>query len=75
MKNDSPAHRHYTPEEISGWVRRYRAGLQELKVTAGLPTPNWAVEIGLPTGMVARFTAMATPAWIHAVLEGLRRPC
>lgn len=48
---------------------------QELKVTAELPSQNWAAEISLPTGAVARFTAMATPAWIHSVLEGLRRPC
>ena len=114
MKNDSSTHRRYTPEEMSGWVRRYRAdrqslrdfaiqhGLsrnrlhywvyrrgaapapkpigvapvfQELKVTAGLPAPNWAVEISLPTGTVARFAATATPVWINSVLEGLRRPC
>jgi hypothetical protein len=48
---------------------------QELKVTADLPPQNWAAEISLPTGAVARFTAMATPAWIHSVLEGLRPPC
>ena len=114
MKNDSPAHRAYTPEEISGWIRRYRASglalgafaeqhglsrnrlhywvydrrfaqprqpvavapvFQELKVTAGLPPQNWAAEISLPTGAVARFTATATPAWINSVLEALRRPC
>ena len=93
MKIDLPADRDYTPEEISGWVRRYRAdsqslgdfavqhGLsrnqlhywvygrrhvraprpvgvapvfQELKVTAALPPQNWAAEISLPTGAVAR---------------------
>ena len=48
---------------------------QELKVTTGLPPQNWAVEISLPTGAVARFTATATPAWIDSVLEALRRPC
>lgn len=48
---------------------------QELKVTAGLATPNWAAEISWPTGAVARFTATATPAGINAVLEALRRPC
>ena len=48
---------------------------QELKVTAELPPQSWAAEISLPTGAVARFTAMATPAWIHSVLEGLRPPC
>jgi hypothetical protein len=48
---------------------------QELKVTAGPPTQNWAVEISLPTGTVARFTATAAPAWINLVLEALRRPC
>ena len=48
---------------------------QELTVTAGQPPQNWAVEISLPTGAVARFTAAATPAWINSVLEALRRPC
>ena len=114
MKNDSHAHRTYTPEEISGWIRRYRASglalgsfaeqhglsrnrlhywvydrrhsqprkpvtvapvFQELKLTAGLPTQNWAAEIGLPTGAVARFTTAATPTWINSVMGALRRPC
>ena len=48
---------------------------QELKVTAGPPPQNWAAEINLPTGAVARFTATATAAWIDSVLEALRRPC
>jgi hypothetical protein len=48
---------------------------QELKVTAELPPQNWATEISLPTGAVARFAATAAPAWIHAVLEGLGQPC
>ena len=114
MKQANHASGSYTPEEISDWVRRYRASglalstfaeqhgltrnrlhywvydrrfarprqpvalapvFQELKVTAALPTSNWAVEISLPTGAVARFTATATPAWINSVLEGLRPPC
>ena len=113
MKNDSPAPRGYTREEISGWIRRYRASglalgsfarqhglsrnrlhywvydrrfaqprppvtvapvFQELKLTAE-PPQSWAAEISLPTGAVARFNALATPAWIHSVLEGLRPPC
>jgi len=48
---------------------------QELKVTAGQPPQNWAVEISLPAGAVVRFIATATPAWINSVLEALRRPC
>jgi hypothetical protein len=48
---------------------------QELKVTAGRPAQDWALEISLPTGAVARFTATATPDWINSVLEALRRPC
>ncbi len=48
---------------------------QELEVTATLPPQNWAAEIHLPTGAVARFAATATPAWIDSVLEALRRPC
>ena len=114
MKNDSPAPQAYTTDEISDWIRRYRASglalgvfaeqhglsrnrlhywvydrrfaqprspvtvapvFQELKVTAELPPQNWAAEISLPTGVVARFTATATSAWIQSVLEGLRRPC
>jgi hypothetical protein len=114
MKNDSPAQRSYTPEEISVWIRRYRASglalgsfaeqhglsrnrlhywvydrryaqpfeptaaapvFQEIKLTAGQPTQSWAVEIILPTGAVARFTAAATPAWINSVLEALRPSC
>jgi hypothetical protein len=114
MKTDSPAPQAYTTEEISEWIRRYRASglalgafaqqhglsrnrlhywvydrrfvqprppatvapvFQELKVTAALPPPSWAAEISLPTGAVARFTATATTAWIHSILEGLRRPC
>jgi hypothetical protein len=114
VQNDSPAPRGYTREEISVWIRRYRASglalgtfaeqhgltrnrlhywiydrrfarprqpvtlapvFEELRVTAALPPPNWAVEISLPTGAVARFTSTATPAWIQSVLEGLRRRC
>jgi hypothetical protein len=114
MKNDSHAHRPYTPKEISGWIHRYRASglglgsfaklhglsghrlhywvydrrfaqprqpvavapvFQELKMTAGQPPQNWAAEVSLPTGAVARFTATATPAWINSVLEALLRPC
>ena len=114
MKNDSHVDRDYSPKEIAGWIRRYRASglalgsfagqhglsrnrlhywvygrrqspprepvavapvFQELKVTAGLPTPNWAAEISLPTGWVARFAATATPAWINAVLETLPQSC
>src|SRR5208283_4936727 len=48
---------------------------QEFKVTSGLPPQNWAAEISLPTGAVARFTATATTAWVNSVLEALRRPC
>ncbi len=114
MKNDSHAHRAYSPKEMANWVTRYRASglglgtfakqhglprarlhywvydprhahlgrpsakppvFQELKLIAGLPGPNWAVEISLPAGPVARFSAAATPAWIGAVLKALRRPC
>ena len=114
MKNDLPAPQTYTTEEISDWIRRYRASglalgafaeqhglsrnrlhywvydrrfgqprppvrvapvFQEVKVTAELPRQNWAAEISLPTGAVARFTATATPAWIDSVLGALRRPC
>ena len=114
MKNDARATRAYTTEEVSDWIRRYRASglgltdfaeqhglsrnrlhywvydrrfsqprqsvavapiFQELKVTAGRAAQDWALEISLPTGAVARFTATTTPDWINSVLEALRRPC
>jgi hypothetical protein len=40
-----------------------------------LALSNWAVEISLPAGPVVRFSASATPAWMSAVIEALRRPC
>jgi len=39
MKNDSAAHRGYTPKEISGWIRRYRA--------SGLALGSFAEQHGL----------------------------
>ena len=48
---------------------------QELKLTAGLPPQNWAAELSLPSGVVARFSTAATPAWINCVMKTLRRPC
>jgi transposase-like protein len=69
--------------QLHYWVydRRYSQAIarapvfQEIKVTAGSPMPNWAAEISWPTGVVARFSAAATPAWINSVLEGLGQPC
>jgi len=51
------------------------AVFQELKVTTGLVPSNWAVEMSLPAGLVVRFGATASPAWMNAVVEALRRPC
>jgi transposase-like protein len=48
---------------------------QELKVTPGLAQPPWALEVSLPAGAVARFSAGVTPTWIGSVVEALRRPC
>src|ERR1035441_3104566 len=39
MKNDPPAERSYTPEEISVWIRRYRA--------SGLALGSFAEQHGL----------------------------
>jgi hypothetical protein len=39
MKNDSAADRAYTPKEISGWIRRYRA--------SGLALDSFAKQHGL----------------------------
>ena len=51
------------------------AVFQELQLTTGLAVSNWAVEIGLPAGLVVRFGAAASPAWMSAVVEALRRRC
>ncbi len=51
------------------------AGFQELKLPTGLALPNWALEVSLPAGSVARFSAAAAPAWIGSVVEALRKPC
>jgi hypothetical protein len=51
------------------------AGFQEVNLVGGLPGQNWAVEVSLPAGPVARFSATVAPAWIGAVMEVLRRPC
>jgi hypothetical protein len=48
---------------------------QELKLAGGLPFTNWAAEISLSSGLAARFSGMAAPAWIGAVVEELHRPC
>lgn len=48
---------------------------QELKLAPGLPLSNWAAEISLPAGSVVRFSAMATPAWMSAVIQALRPLC
>jgi hypothetical protein len=49
---------------------------QEVRLTAGLPgQQSWALEISLPAGPVARFSAGAAAAWIGAVVQALQRPC
>ena len=49
---------------------------QEVRLTAGLPVQqSWALEISLPAGPVARFSAGAAAAWIGAVVQALQRPC
>jgi hypothetical protein len=81
------AHQHgLSPSRLHYWVyqkhgaelrppRSAPAVFQELKLTPGLALSNWAVEISLPAGPVVRFSASATPAWMSAVIEALRRPC
>ena len=51
------------------------AGFQEVNLVGSRPVQNWAVEVSLPAGPVARFSGTAPPAWIGAVMEALRRPC
>ena len=78
MKNDSRARRAYTPQEIAGWITRYRdsdLGLGAFAEQHGLALPSWAVEISLPAGPVVRFSAAATPVLMSAVVQALRRPC
>ncbi len=48
---------------------------QEVKLAGGLALASWAAEVSLSSGVAVRFSAAATPAWIGAVVEALRRPC
>lgn len=48
---------------------------QEVKLAGGLALSSWAAEVSLSSGVAVRFSAAATPAWIGAVVEALRRPC
>ena len=38
-------------------------------------TAPWAVEVGLPDGVVVRFGGRPAPQWIGSVVQALRRPC
>jgi len=58
--------------------RRSKPGptvFEELKLPPGLPLSSWGAEISLPGGPVVRLSATATPAWMSAVIQALRRPC
>jgi hypothetical protein len=49
---------------------------QEVKLAPGAPlVASWAAEVSLPRGMAVRFSAMAQPGWIGAVVQALQRPC
>jgi hypothetical protein len=36
---------------------------------------GWVAEVGLPGGMVVRFSARASAPWIGSVVQALQRPC
>lgn len=49
---------------------------QEVRIADCLPSASdWAVEIGLPNGLVPRFKAGSSPVWISAVVRELQRSC
>ncbi len=64
--------------QAGGDSRPPAAGLtfQEVRLPAPVGgAPEWAAELSLPTGVVARFSGKATPEWIGAVVQRLPTPC
>ena len=64
--------------QADGGSRPATAGLtfQEVRLPAPLGgAPEWAAELSLPSGVVARFSGKVDPEWIGAVVQTLQTPC
>jgi hypothetical protein len=49
---------------------------QEVKLAGRLPScAGWAIEIGLPNGVVGRFDAVLSPERIGQIVRALQPPC
>ncbi len=49
---------------------------QEVKFEAGSALlPSWAAEVSLAGRLQVRFSGLANPDWIGAVIQTLQRPC
>lgn len=49
---------------------------QEVKVAPVLPAEaTWSAEVGLPGGIVVRFSQTASAEWIGSVVQALPRSC
>ena len=70
MKNDSHAHQTYTPDEIAGWIRRYRA--------SGLALGSFARQHGLSRNRLhywvydRRFAQPRPPVTVAPVFQELK---
>ncbi len=52
------------------------AVFQEVKLEVGSPLlQSWAAEVSVARGLNVRFSGMARPDWIGAVVQALQRPC
>ena len=52
------------------------AVFQEVKLEAGPALlQSWAAEVSVARGLNVRFSGMARPDWIGAVVQALQRPC
>ena len=52
------------------------AVFQEVKLEAGSALlQSWAAEVSVAGGLNVRFSGMARPDWIGAVVQALQRPC
>jgi transposase-like protein len=53
-----------------------KALFQEVKLQAGSGfLPSWAAEVSLARGLNVRFSNVANPEWIGAVVQSLQGPC
>lgn len=87
---DFAGQRGIPPGRLHYWIyQKYRQGspttsrpsasmprFHEVKVSTLLPGAEaWAAEVSLACGLRVRFSTVASPDWMVAVIQALQRPC